>query len=471
MLNVASVFSALGNNASLTPIIVKDTLSNAGVVTMAYKQGSKESKQAGLHDARERFIEDNTTSLVWLGGIPLLKKVFDKGVANNIFGFRQFKDLGKDALAKTNAKLLNQENVQNLASNLQKYSDEIAKSPKLKGLTDEAGKVLSNVSKFKKMTMAKAAFATLIPLGLLGFVLPKLNQLITKNACQKEQKQKQADFVKMTKTCSERAFKGYEKKHNLNNTFASFISTAKDSKGVSFTGLGNKLVDIFNSNVANMAILDSGIATGRVATARNDNEAWEKGLREAGLIFFIYKGGDVFAKLFNKIGNALKTPINLDSKILTDKSFQESVKKAVIDPQYKKQFLSFVEGGEKEIINMIDDQIKAGGLKTETLKFAQKLGLIDVIDDVRNPLKYVQTGKIASLNKDIKNFVKAAVDSGNPEKLIKKVVRGKRLSIIANLGVCVAATAYFIPKALYWFREKVTGTPVMPGLEEYSQKA
>jgi hypothetical protein len=43
---------------------------------MAYKNGGKYK----LIEAREKFVEANATSLLWLGGIPVLRKVFDKAV-------------------------------------------------------------------------------------------------------------------------------------------------------------------------------------------------------------------------------------------------------------------------------------------------------------------------------------------------------------------------------------------------------
>ena len=73
MSTVSAIFSALGNNSSIAQIAVKDGLETVGRTAMAYKEGSKTSKKFGVLEARERLIEANATSLVWLGGIPALK--------------------------------------------------------------------------------------------------------------------------------------------------------------------------------------------------------------------------------------------------------------------------------------------------------------------------------------------------------------------------------------------------------------
>ena len=61
------------NNGSVIPIAAKDTLSNCAITYIYDKQASKE-------DGRERAIEEFGTEVLWIGGIPFLKKVFDKTI-------------------------------------------------------------------------------------------------------------------------------------------------------------------------------------------------------------------------------------------------------------------------------------------------------------------------------------------------------------------------------------------------------
>ena len=69
-----SVLSSLGNNTgSIIPIATKDLIQNQVLVAEYAKKGGK-------YDAFEKFVEENGTSAVWLGGLPLIKKIFDKTV-------------------------------------------------------------------------------------------------------------------------------------------------------------------------------------------------------------------------------------------------------------------------------------------------------------------------------------------------------------------------------------------------------
>ena len=61
------------NNDSIAPMVLKDTISNTAIVATYKKEGGKD-------DAREKAIEEYGTGVVWLFGIPALKKLFDKSV-------------------------------------------------------------------------------------------------------------------------------------------------------------------------------------------------------------------------------------------------------------------------------------------------------------------------------------------------------------------------------------------------------
>ena len=69
MVNVASIFSTLGNPNSLIPLALKDTVSTTGMTVGSYITGKEEG-----HD---RFIDEVGTEIVWLGGIPFFKLLFD----------------------------------------------------------------------------------------------------------------------------------------------------------------------------------------------------------------------------------------------------------------------------------------------------------------------------------------------------------------------------------------------------------
>ncbi len=67
--------------------VTTNILSSLGIIQVCYsyckqkdfntKSGncSRICKNGGKHDAFEKFIEENGTSAIWLGGLPLVKKI------------------------------------------------------------------------------------------------------------------------------------------------------------------------------------------------------------------------------------------------------------------------------------------------------------------------------------------------------------------------------------------------------------
>ena len=72
MINAAKIFSTLGNPNSLIPLGVKDASSCLGMTASSFVTG----KEEGV----DRFIDEFGTEILWLGGIPTYKWLFDKTV-------------------------------------------------------------------------------------------------------------------------------------------------------------------------------------------------------------------------------------------------------------------------------------------------------------------------------------------------------------------------------------------------------
>jgi hypothetical protein len=68
-MNVANIISIIGNNTSVTPILVKDGIESSAKVYLADKQGNKVSKEQGFYEAREAAIEEFGTSAIWFLGL------------------------------------------------------------------------------------------------------------------------------------------------------------------------------------------------------------------------------------------------------------------------------------------------------------------------------------------------------------------------------------------------------------------
>lgn len=494
---VTSIFSALGNNSSLYPIIFKDSIDNASRTGMAFKEGSKNGKEYGLYDARERFIDENVTSVVWIGGIPALKLLYDKFVTNKIYKFSNYESLGSTfdkkgtrVMADTNVKLLDG-GLQTLEKNIAEIKEilKTKSSPVLEKMVEDAEKIIADKAskaKFKRVYAGKMAASSIIPLVTIGFILPKLIQALTKNIYKDNTIMQEEQAKKMALKNSKHTSK----------VFASFKGQNENDKDISFKGkpVGNLLIDLFNNNVSNQALLDGGIFVGRVATGVNLADKIEKGIKEIGVIFFIYFGGTIVGKMIEKLAQGMGMPIALDSKILENKNFQQQIKDIakISDPAEKEkalaEFLKFSGDNEESVLKFIDGQIKSNkgiveevekGVKTHTfsnptLKIAQKLGVVDLIDGVKNPIQYIDTDKVKSLHTSLTEYVKKALPENasikDVEKFLHKSVLAKRFGVVANLAICTIATAYILPKLQYRFREKFTNSSNLPALETYDQQ-
>lgn len=510
-----TIFSALGNNSSLYPIIFKDGVDITGRTVMAYTEGSKTNQKYGLYGARESFLEETTTSVVWLAGIPALKLFYDRVITNKVFNFPDMPELGSP-LDKKGSRVFADTNLKLLDNGLQTFEENIAEikeilrtkpNPVLQKIVEYAEKILAKKAKFKKLYAGKMAFATLVPLATIGFVLPKLIQKMTKV------------IYKNDKELSEKRFSHYNN-NNPPKVFAAFCgkSDSKDNNNVPFKGkFSNLVIDVFNNDVSNQLLLDGGIFAGRVATGVNFADKVEKAIKEAGIVFFIYLGGRIVGGMIEKISQKLGMPIHLDSKILEDDTFKNEIKgiadgKEKIndfvkfpeykDSSFKKLFqeeshnLEFQKLGlfdkiksikakqlainienERNVLRFIKDEVKTGVKNNTfinpTLREAQKLGLIELIEDARNPFQHLNTNAIKGLNASIKEYAEKALSKGSVEeveKFLKKSVATKRGGIILNLAICSAFTGYIIPKLQYIFREKYTKTTHLPSLATYDKQ-
>ncbi len=456
---ISSIFSKLGNNSSLIRIATVDGIETTGRVAMAYKEGSKTSKKFGKLDAKEKLIEANTTSLVWLGGLPISKFLFEKAIVNKKYNFANLKEYGRNALARTDIRLLNEASPQ--ALKLENITDAALK-PQVK-------KILDNPKKFKNLFIAKSAITTLGLISLVGYVLPKTIYKFTHISVQNQKKKEILSAYKNQEIHQETLA-------GKNPTFATFMGNKKRNS-IAFKGALDKTIEkvskYFTQPDKNMIMIDAGITAGRVGSTRNFIEAGERGLGELGYIFLLYCGGKHIA---NGIEKVIKTisgiPTKLDVKLLQDKNFVNDLLKTAKNPELKKQTLQFTENSEKGIIKFIDQNLKENGgkFKNITLEAAQKLGIVDVVKGARNPLKFIETADVATLNKNIKEFVNVLSNSTNPKGLVQKAKNLKRASVIANVAISSAALAYGLPKLLFAYRKAFNESSVAPGLNKYYQK-
>ncbi|MEI8376965.1 MAG: hypothetical protein WCF95_00345 [bacterium] len=464
------IFTELNKTtSSLLPVAIKDSADIVGRTTMAKQEGGK-------HEARERFIEETSTSLVWLGGIPLSRWLFDKAIIN---------PLGFDS--KTNLELFDKKKnkFQNLQDNFEKIKDVKLKDQNLADLSKNLGNSINkeisilgkSINKYKALQVVKAVITTLVPMVLLSHTLVKMNFDLTDKIKKKELEEK------------------YNKPEISQQ--AQNIQQPQNKKDLSFSSLKNFMVDAFspvalatsatNNPLANMGALDLAISGGRIANARNTNEKIEYGIKEGGIIFFIYMGGKLIQDSLEWVIKQTKgLNVNLSPVLLDDKKeggFLKKVEEMVKDPSKKAEWMNFDKKKEKEILDTISTHLKGdkkefanGEFVNPVLKAAQKTGLIKLLETadgkfVLDPRKYIDTDKIAGLNKDIVAFTENASKNkaSSLTDFFAQAKKIKRISLIANLMICNLAVGYAVPKLQYMVREKRTGTKMAPGHEKYAK--
>lgn len=406
-MSLVNIISAVGNNSSVYPLIVRDCgIEVPTKIAMTYNQNLKDSKQMANNALRERLIDEYGTSIVWLGGIPLMNAVADWGI----------KKLGYDP--KVNVSLLKENGKQGLKYNIEKFKN--LAPDEVKAME----KVLKNKSTYQKLLAGKFVLSTAIPIAIMGYYLPKFNFALT------DKLRKKQEAVKPIVQDTLIAEKRYEMGENP-----------------SFKGLSSTLANM--STVNKMAITDGGLTVGRVGTARNKYEKMENGFKMSMMMFLNFIAPIWIAKgLDNLSGKLFNTNVNLDPMLLADKQFVKEIKDGS---------LQIPESNYIEYLDKNPD--------SKISKLCEKYcGVKYLKNRVRDPREFVDEKKIGKFLDELRKFSKEAAASGNVDKYAKKALKVKSANILANVGISSFLLAAVLPKVTFILRKKVTGSDAEPGL-------
>ncbi len=405
---VTNIISAIGNNSSIYPLLVRDCCIEApSKILIARKENLKESKEIANDATREKIIDEYATSGIWLGGIPMVEYFSDKFISKK--GYNPIVNLN---LFKTEK---NKEAYQGIEYNINKFKNIQAKD--VQDAVQDLIKVKNNKESFEKLLTKKFCAATIIPTIIMGFVLPKLNFALTKKIREKKAPQK-----------------------------------AESKKEISFTGS-------FTSQIANlrtvdkMAISDGGLTVGRVTTSRNKDEAWANAFRMIGSMILNFVTPIYIAKGLDKLANKLfNINVNLDPKILADNEFINTIKNSKVElPK---------SNTEKDLIDFIDNKPQA-----LFSRFAQKTGKVSYLKSgYRDPRKFVDIKDLGKFRNEFENFIAKAKQSKNIENFARKAKFVKSANILANVGISSFLLAGVLPTATYKFIKLITGSYSDPGL-------
>ncbi|MBR6162346.1 hypothetical protein IKQ26_00425 [bacterium] len=416
MMKVSNIISALGNNNSIYPLLVRDCgIENVAKVTMTYKQNKKESDFIAKHAARERAVEEYGTSAVWLGGVPFIGFLADKIIEKKGFS------------SQISTELLKDNPLQSLETNISRFKNSAP------DLVKDLEKVLDNKSAFKKLQVGKFLATTIIPIALMGFVLPRLNFNYTKKKLEETKKELPVvDFQSVKKQ----------------SVTASAVSI-KSSK-ISFKGL-DSLLGI--SNLQKMMILDGGLTAGRIRTARNKDEKAEVAFKMAGMCYLNYRAPKLIEKGLNKLTKRLfGINTELDTKILDNKEFISAVKNKLVElpkSDAPEKMLEFIETKPDSLFSKL----------AEGQKLVQYTA-----DRIRDPRKYVDIKKLNGLKEAVEGFMTDSIESGSVEKYAKKALKAKSFNVIANVLISSFLLAVALPKVQFLFRKLRTNSNIEPGI-------
>ena len=408
---ITNIISAIGNNSSVYPLIVRDCgIEVPAKILLTYNQNKKDDKEIAYLAARERFLDEYSSSAVWLGGIPLVGWLCNKLI--------KAKGLNPDV----NLKLFKEENgIQGIDYNIKKFAKLAPDAVK------DLIKAKENTKLYEKLLAGKFIASTTIPILFMGFILPKL---IFASSAKKIEKLK-AQKIK-------------------SNTQINFMQKDRFFKSLKPSFTGSWITKTANfSTQDKMAVTDGGYAIGRITTARNQNERIDLSFKMTGMMLLNYVAPKWIEKLLNKI-----TGVELDPKILADKEFLSQIQNNTL--QLPKS------DNAKDLLEFVDDTKNS---KTLFVKYANKFEKIKMLDNgIRDPREYVNIKNLAKFRNDIEKFAQKATTQKDIKSFIKKAKIAKSANIISNVTISSFLLAYALPKAQFAFRKLVTGSDLEPGL-------
>ncbi len=246
--SIAKPLSMFYNPNATIPTLIIESGVTLGRSKAAYKK-------SGKIEATERFVEQGTSAVVWLWGVQAFKKIGEI-IGKNIFKIKDMDfDVGFDYL----------------------------RNP------------LENISK-KAMSfkIANILTSTALATVFIGFILPKINHLITNKTLSKQKQAKKDSCYKPL-------------------SFKDFKKSLKPADKISFTSLSGGaeyLTHLLeNNSSARLFITDAGVVAGRFYNGRNKYERIENIFRDVSSIYFYLCSANHIVKLLNKLtGNVNISP-------------------------------------------------------------------------------------------------------------------------------------------------------------------
>ena len=330
MVSISGIVTGMTKTDAMAPIIGLEATVTGGRTLQAKKRGGKD-------EARERLIEESTGAIVWLGGVKCLNKYVGDPILKKMFG-AEF-DVGTDNILRTPF-----ENFMRKPSSKKFSKKQVAL---IKGT-----KVLASV---------------LIADAFIGLVVPPLNQKLTRKLRAKRQNEK-----------NETITSGNTNKNLNNPTF----------KGGGFGAINAFTHAIENSNTGKLLSTDAGLISGRLYSARNNDERREIAIRDIGSIYFYMWAQNHVASVLNYVETGKSSRLNPNTAKILDKHLSDILDKNGKEMSVE-EFRKMILGKKSSEINIPKDiDFEVGKLSSIT-KFFDKFRKTPT-----EPLKVIEVTKL-----------------------------------------------------------------------------
>ena len=402
-INVATIFSTLGNPNSLIPLAVKDSSGIAGMTAGSLITGKEEGK--------DRFIDEVGTSIIWLLGIPFLKWIYDNTV---------FKAIGFDA--KFDPRNLDDKEV---FKKIKEYApDDMVKN--------SIEKIENNPKLFKNTASMRFVFSTV--LTIVGYImLTRFKQKYT------EKQIKQS----LIKEYNEQQL--LKENNSQENSEADLENNRATTVNPSFKGIASIIEYFAFSPVRNMYILEGAITTTRLNDSRSPQEFIGYAIKEAFAWTFLYFAG---AKIQKAIEDNAKEKYNksivLDARVIEGGELKRAFEDGSIEKSLEEFKLANTSNANlyEFLHKNPDNMVVKTAKKSDVIKLYKNTNKIDTRE-------YIDLKEVEGINNKIKELYeqyKIALKKGETsEKFFAGVKRLKRKSIVANIASCALALGVITP--------------------------
>ena len=330
----------LDKKGAILPVLLLEATVTGGRTYQAYKRD-------GFVEARERVTEESLGAIFWLFGATMAGKLFDKIGQTFMKVPKNMPDVGRDGLRTP-------------------YNNFINKTAAILRIPADKKELLSkNLAKFA----VGKTFASLITACLfIGYVVPKVNQAITKHLYGRMSKKdpnhekgpnpytnrltiKDARAIFSAKGVSINAVENFKAHKDLAPANSTTAAARKDRP--SFKGGADSLLRIvqnFEENdIWKLMGTDVGTVTGRTANARNKDERVEILFRDLSSIYFYCFSMPAIVAFMNKKDSfkGLNTKLNPMSAMQVHNSLVQKMADAGIKEMTPEAFSEAALGNDE----------------------------------------------------------------------------------------------------------------------------